>query len=61
MTEEEFNTGFGTYIAAHYTLSGWSMDTGIPMPPTQPENLPSMTFAEYLEALGIGYLRNIIT
>lgn len=59
MTAEELSIGLATYIGAHFSLVGWSMDTGLPIPPSQPEDLPEMTFMEYLEALGIGYLKNL--
>ena len=59
MSTEEFTAGIATYVAAHYSLAGWSMDTGVPFPPRKPEDLPEMTFLEYLESIGIGHLENV--
>lgn len=59
MSAEELSLGLATYIGAHFSLVGWSMDTGVPIPPSQPEDLPDMTFMQYLDALGIGYLKNL--
>lgn len=61
MSAEEFGLGLATYIGAHFSLVGWSMDTGVPIPPSQPQDLPEMTFMQYMDALGIGYLKNTFT
>lgn len=58
MSREEFAAGIATYIGAHYSLAGWSMDIGVPIPPSQPQDLPDMTFLQYLESIGIGHLKN---
>ena len=58
MSADEFAAGIATYVAAHYSLAGWSMDAGVPIPPRQPEELPDMTFMQYLESIGIGHLKN---
>lgn len=61
MSRDEFAAGIATYVAAHYSLAGWSMDTGVPIPPKQPQELPDMTFMQYLESIGIGHLKNAFT
>lgn len=61
MSAEELGLGLATYIGAHFSLVGWSMDTGVPIPPSQPQDLPEMTFMQYMDAIGIGYLKNIFT
>ena len=61
MSADELSLGLATYIGAHFSLVGWSMDTGVPIPPSQPEDLPEMTFMQYLDALEIDYLKNIFT
>eukprot|EP00904_Undaria_pinnatifida_P000484 jgi/Undpi1/10436/HiC_scaffold_29.g12886.m1 len=61
MSTEEFTAGIATYVAAHYSLAGWSTDTGVPIPHSQPKDLPSMTFFQYLESIGIGHLKNVFS
>ena len=61
MSTEEFTAGIATYVAAHYSLAGWSTNTGVPIPHSQPEDLPSMTFLQYLESIGIGHLKNVFS
>lgn len=61
-SEEEFATGLGTYVVAHYSLVGWnSIDTTVPFPRNRPDQMPDMNFLEYLQSLGLGYLENLFT
>lgn len=59
---DDFAIALGTYVVAHYSLVGWnSLDSATPIPAGFPEDMPNMTFLEYLQALGLDVLQNAFT